>query len=61
MRNRFVTGDWSKAEERKTPRFEGEGGDEEEDVFGDFEDLETGEKFAGESEAAAPQNGKFGL
>jgi ribosome biogenesis protein BMS1 len=50
LRNRFVTGDWSAAAERSAaqPRAEGEEDEEDEgdgDVYGDFEDLETGEKF----------------
>ncbi|CAI5981303.1 unnamed protein product [Closterium sp. NIES-65] len=63
LRDRFVTGNWSKAGERrrkggaKGKKGGGEDGgsdgeedgdgeeDEEDDVFGDFEDLETGEKF----------------
>lgn len=43
IRDRFVTGDWSKAAKR------GKEGDSEveegEDLYGDFEDLETGEVF----------------
>jgi hypothetical protein len=52
LRDRFVTGDWEKAEKRRKgelsdeePDEENEGSDEE--VFGDFEDLETGEKVIG--------------
>ena len=50
LRNRFVTGDWSAAADRAAaqPRADGEGEDEEDedgDVYGDFEDLETGETF----------------
>lgn len=46
VRNRFVTGDWSKAAKRNQDpaTFENE---EEDAVFGDFEDLETGEKHDG--------------
>ncbi|KAL6194280.1 hypothetical protein ACLB2K_035364 [Fragaria x ananassa] len=46
VRNRFVTGDWSKAAKRNQDpaTFENE---EEDAIFGDFEDLETGEKHDG--------------
>jgi ribosome biogenesis protein BMS1 len=46
LRNRFVTGDWdaAKARSEAQPPREGEDDDEDE-VYGDFEDLETGEKF----------------
>ena len=59
LRNRFVTGDWSAAADRSAaqPRGDGESGSEEDgeggdgdgddEVYGDFEDLETGEKFSG--------------
>ncbi|XP_020585704.1 ribosome biogenesis protein BMS1 homolog [Phalaenopsis equestris] len=46
IRDRFVTGDWSKAARR------GEVGDAEEDgeaLYGDFEDLETGKVFKNQS------------
>ncbi|XP_020698587.1 ribosome biogenesis protein BMS1 homolog isoform X1 [Dendrobium catenatum] len=47
IRDRFVTGDWSKAAKR------GEEGDaeeeEEEALYGDFEDLETGDVFKNQS------------
>ncbi|XP_076888956.1 uncharacterized protein LOC143539556 [Bidens hawaiensis] len=43
IRDRFVTGDWSKADERaKAAEVYNE--DDDGPVFGDFEDLETGEK-----------------
>lgn len=43
IRDRFVTGDWSKAAQRnKLPTANDE--DDEDSVYGDFEDLETGEK-----------------
>lgn len=62
LRNRFVTGDWDAGAARAAAR-PGEdsesddgGGDDkldgEDEVFGDFEDLETGEKFAGSSDPA---------
>jgi ribosome biogenesis protein BMS1 len=57
IRNRFVTGDWGKAErakKKKEQQEEGAGADEDgneegsdDEVYGDFEDLETGEKFDG--------------
>jgi len=45
LRNRFVTGDWDAAKSRSEaqPRAEADG--DEDDVYGDFEDVETGEKF----------------
>lgn len=55
LRNRFVTGDWGKSlgQEGKPPAEDNgaEGSDEE--VYGDFEDLETGEKFGPGADAAA--------
>lgn len=47
IRNRFVTGEWPKADERAKAA---EVNNEEDDgpVFGDFEDLETGEKHDGD-------------
>lgn len=43
IRDRFVTGDWSKAAQRnKLPTANDE--DDEDSVYGDFEDLETGQK-----------------
>ncbi|KAL8227115.1 hypothetical protein R6Q57_016947 [Mikania cordata] len=46
VRDRFVTGDWSKAAQRgKAAEMENENDD---DVFGEFEDLETGEKHEGD-------------
>jgi len=50
---RFVTGDWQAGRERAEarPDEEGGGGDgsgaESDEVYGDFEDVETGEKFSG--------------
>ena len=45
IRNRFVTGDWEAGNERgeMRPLEEDEGSDSE--LYGDFEDLESGEKF----------------
>eukprot|EP00798_Chlamydomonas_sp_ICE-L_P024731 gene24731-10367_t len=57
LRNRFVTGDWAEGQKRSEARPSGDGsgdedadgGEEEEEIFGDFKDMETGEKFqAGE-------------
>ena len=46
LRNRFVTGDWAAAERRKLGLADGAGDDDDgEAVYGDFEDMETGEKF----------------
>ncbi|RMZ52401.1 hypothetical protein APUTEX25_000676 [Auxenochlorella protothecoides] len=59
LRNRFVTGDWAAAEERSAarPRDGGAGADEdpgseEEEVYGDFEDVETGDRFEGSADPA---------
>ena len=61
LRDRFVTGDWSAAADRSAarPRAEGEEEEEEEDgdVYGDFEDLETGETFSAGGGADAPSKG----
>ncbi|KAI0488248.1 hypothetical protein KFK09_028075 [Dendrobium nobile] len=46
IRDRFVTGDWSKAAKRGE---EGDAEEEEEALYGDFEDLETGEVFKNQS------------
>ncbi|KAL7177029.1 hypothetical protein ACSBR2_030375 [Camellia fascicularis] len=43
IRDRFVTGDWSKAAHRS--HASEAIGDNDDDVFGEFEDLETGEKY----------------
>lgn len=43
IRDRFVTGDWSKAA-RRNQTSDANSDDEDEAVYGDFEDLETGEK-----------------
>jgi ribosome biogenesis protein BMS1 len=49
LRNRFVTGDWAEGKRRAeaTPGEEEGGSDDDGDVFGEFEDLETGVKFGG--------------
>lgn len=44
IRNRFVTGDWSKAAQRGQAS-EAIGDDDDDSEFGEFEDLETGQKF----------------
>lgn len=46
IRDRFTTGDWSKAAQRNDISGPAEDG---EDVYGDFEDLETGEKHESHS------------
>jgi hypothetical protein len=56
LRDRFVTGDWEKAEKRRKGELSDEEPDEDnggsdEEVFGDFEDLETGEKVTGTTDA----------
>lgn len=48
LRNRFVTGDWEAGAERNAARPEDEEDDNE--LYGDFEDLETGEVFKGSSD-----------
>ncbi|KAJ0806221.1 putative ribosome biogenesis protein Bms1/Tsr1 [Helianthus annuus] len=56
IRDRFVTGDWSKAAQRgKAADNDNDDGDDDDDgpVFGEFEDLETGEKHEGEKTADA--------
>ena len=47
LRNRFVTGDWGKSLGEKKDGDEESAGAEgsDEEVYGDFEDMETGEKF----------------
>lgn len=44
IRDRFVTGDWSKAS-RRGQDAEAKGEDDDDAVYGEFEDVETGEKF----------------
>ena len=53
IRNRFVTGDWAAATRR------GESHDEDDDddsMAGDFEDLETGEKYEGNTAVGNPDD-----
>ncbi|CAI9757098.1 unnamed protein product [Fraxinus pennsylvanica] len=47
IRDRFVTGDWSKAALRGqvSEATSGDNGEDNDDVFGEFEDLETGQKY----------------
>ncbi|XP_024034772.1 ribosome biogenesis protein BMS1 homolog [Citrus clementina] len=48
IRDRFVTGDWSKAAQRnQVSKGNSEGDDSDDAVYGDFEDLETVEKHQG--------------
>ncbi|KAH9783366.1 Bms1-type G domain-containing protein [Citrus sinensis] len=48
IRDRFVTGDWSKAARRnQVSKANSEDDDRDDAVYGDFEDLETGEKHEG--------------
>ncbi|GAY53291.1 hypothetical protein CUMW_148170 [Citrus unshiu] len=48
IRDRFVTGDWSKAARRnQVSKANFEDDDRDDAVYGDFEDLETGEKHEG--------------
>ena len=49
IRNRIVTGDWAAGKRRAGATggdSEGEGGGSGDDDVGDFEDVETGEKFS---------------
>lgn len=57
IRDRFVTGDWSKASLRG--REVDENGEGDEEIDGDFEDLETGEVH--KSQAAESAAGKPGV
>jgi len=60
LRNRFVTGDWDAGAARAAARpgdnsesdDDDDNLDNEDEVFGDFEDVETGEKYAGSSDPA---------
>ncbi|XP_052207209.1 uncharacterized protein LOC127811408 [Diospyros lotus] len=45
IRDRFVTGDWSKVARRGQASEASSDGSDDDGVFGEFEDLETGEKF----------------
>lgn len=66
IRDRFVTGDWNKAAKRGQPGENLEDDDDafgDDEVFGDFEDLETGEKHIAtgldgdDEDEAKPSNG----
>lgn len=46
--NRFVTGKWKSSEDAEKLLALDDMSDNDSEVFGDFEDLETGQKFAGE-------------
>ncbi|KAH9660006.1 Bms1-type G domain-containing protein [Citrus sinensis] len=49
IRDRFVTGDWSKAAQRnQVSKGKSEDDDSDDAVYGDYEDLETGEKQEGQ-------------
>lgn len=55
IRDRFVTGDWSKASRRGQVSEAVDNNDDEDDnVFGEFEDIETGQKY--ESDQGADSN-----
>lgn len=55
IRDRFVTGDWSKAARRnQISKSNDEDGDDS--TFGDFEDLETGEKYGNHETGGANEN-----
>lgn len=51
LRNRFVTGDWAEGAKRSSARpgagsdDDGEGSEGDDEVFGDFEDMEAGEQL----------------
>ena len=53
LRNRFVTGDWDAAGARAEAQPLDESAMDDDEVYGDFEDLETGEKFAGKDSKKA--------
>lgn len=63
IRDRFVTGDWKKASLRNQPSKSTNGEDENDDdnVFGEFEDLETGEKHEGDHPCAGDSNERVDL
>jgi ribosome biogenesis protein BMS1 len=44
IRDCFVTGEWNKAAKQQKGGVEGDGQNEDDSVYGDFEDLETGER-----------------
>ena len=48
IRNRFVTGDWEVGQARNEARPD----DEDDEIYGDFEDIETGEAFKGSDDPA---------
>ncbi|KAL2645256.1 hypothetical protein R1flu_012843 [Riccia fluitans] len=49
IRDRFVTGDWEKAAKRERGEFDDD--EDEDEVYGEFEDLETGERHEGAEDA----------
>ena len=53
LRNRFVTGDWDAAGARAEAQPVDESAMDDDEVYGDFEDLETGEKFVGKDSKKA--------
>ena len=53
IRNKFVTGDWSEANKVRETLDD----DNDESEYGDFEDLETGEKFSSSSRRKKEQDG----
>lgn len=57
LRDRFVTGDWDAGEERAAARpgagaDDGEDGGDDDEVYGDFEDVEAGTRFEGSADPA---------
>lgn len=48
VRDRFVTGDWAKGKQRSELQPK-DGDDDDDEVYGDFEDMETGANLAGGS------------
>lgn len=59
IRNRFVTGDWSKAARRGQATNDDDDGGGDEAVYGDFEDLETGEVYKSEPADNSMGNGNI--
>ncbi|XP_062215688.1 uncharacterized protein LOC133916163 [Phragmites australis] len=57
IRDRFVTGNWSKAALRGKELNENE--DDDEEIYGDFEDLETGEAHKSQAAEDAEANGRI--
>mmetsp|Transcript_11990 Transcript_11990/g.44557 ORF Transcript_11990/g.44557 Transcript_11990/m.44557 type:complete len:1313 (-) Transcript_11990:29-3967(-) len=57
LKERFVTGTWAGANPNN-PGSDGDANEDDEEVFGDFEDLETGEKFNGDHDEEDDASGE---